>query len=100
MRVGSLGPTVNNSLVGSFGNQTSSTESTLSAGPSGGIIGAGMIKQPNSITQREKSGQVKDNNISKYQRQDANNVNLNLQHDYNLPYPGPPGGSNSVTGGS
>ena len=44
MRVGSLGNTVNNSLVGSFGNQTSSTESTLSAGPSGGIIGAGMIK--------------------------------------------------------
>ena len=51
MRVGSLGNTVNNSLVGGFANTTgSSTESTLSGGPSSGIIGSGMPKQQNPIS--------------------------------------------------
>lgn len=54
--------------VGSLGITNSSTESTMSAGPTAGIVGAGIIKQNNSITQRDKSGPVKDSAISKYQR--------------------------------
>ena len=102
MRVGSLGNTVNNSLVGSFGNSTgSSTESTLSGGPSGGIIGASVGKHGNPLSQREKSSALKDNVISKYQRgsnQDGSNLSSLNANDLSLPYPGPPGGSTSATG--
>ncbi len=95
MRVGSLNNTINNTYVNGIGSHQSANsplnDSTHSAGPTNGIIGAGMVKNSNPLSQRDKG--VKDQ-IHKYNKQQASQESLGSHSDINLPYPGPPGSNN------
>ena len=66
MRVGSLNNAINNTFGSSGANLN---DSSLSSGPSGGIIGSGMGKNGNPMSQRDKGSMMKDQQIiSKYSK--------------------------------